>query len=68
MKTLMIIIDLLLIIYGLIFIIGAKKISKIMFKTSSQSKKDPKRIDKLRIWGMVFFIIGIFILFWLLLF
>ena len=62
----LVIIDLILIIYGLIFIIGAKKISK-MIEASGQGKKDPKRIVKLRIWGASFFIIGLLILMWLLL-
>ena len=62
----MIIMDLILIIYSLFFIIGAKMISKMIEKLSNV-RKDPKRINKLRIWGIVFFIIGIFILFWLLL-
>lgn len=66
MKILMIIIDLVLIIYGLFFIIGAKIISK-MIEKSGQAKKDSKRINKLRIWGIVFLIVGVLILFWLLL-
>lgn len=65
MKILMIIIDLILIIYGLFFIVGAKMISK-MIEKSGQAKKDPKRIDRLRIWGIISLIIGILILFWLL--
>lgn len=50
MKTLMIIIDLILILYGLFFIIGAKMILKII-ETSGLVKKDPRRIDKIRIGG-----------------
>ena len=66
MQTLKIVIDLLLILYGLIFMIWPKKIFKIFWR-SDQSKKDPKIINKIRIWGIVFFIIGILILIWLLL-
>lgn len=61
----MLILDLMLIIYGLIFIIFAKKISKMIEKTG-QGKKDTKRVEKLRIWGGVFFVIGILILLWIL--
>ena len=56
--------SLILILYGLIFMIWANAISKAMGKTKDV-KKDPNRKKKVFIWGLVSFLIGVILLIFL---